>query len=224
MLKLPESKAICDFIISSQNVSDTQFHIKVTAAVYLDFKQDAADLGVTFTGRIFGKHQLILDSSMIDNAKWDALAVNAYVKTPSRDVHPSLSVPDNSMSDKLQILFNLQEQFNCRVGWTTPKTDEEYITWMNRFITALQQETSELRDSVPWKWWKHQPGDKQNAKVEIIDIFHFVIALAQTCGMSAEDLYHGYLQKNKINHTRQDNGYSLPGFEPKFDDNKTIQV
>jgi dimeric dUTPase (all-alpha-NTP-PPase superfamily) len=93
---------------------------------------------------------------------------------------------------------------------------------MNRFITALDQESAELRDSVPWKWWKHQQGDLQNARVEIIDMMHFLISLAQTAGMTSDMLYQGYLQKNKINHNRQDGGYALPGFDALVDDNLTV--
>ena len=73
---------------------------------------------------------------------------------------------------------------------------------------STQQELAELTDSVPWKWWaKYQDFDKQNAKVEIVDLFHFLISLAQVMGMSADDVYEAYLKKNKVNHNRQDSGY-----------------
>ena len=46
------------------------------------------------------------------------------------------------------------------------------------YVRAMQQELAELTDSVPWKWWaKYQEFDKQNAKVEIVDLFHFLIHL-----------------------------------------------
>ena len=77
-------------------------------------------------------------------------------------------------------------------------------------ITGIMKskELAELTDSVPWKWWaKYQEFDKQNAKVEIVDLFHFLISLAQVMGMTAEDVYEAYLKKNKVNHNRQDSGY-----------------
>ena len=49
--------------------------------------------------------------------------------------------------------------------------------------------------------------DKQNAKVEIVDLFHFLVSLAQVMGMTAQDIHEAYLLKNKVNHERQDSGY-----------------
>ena len=73
----------------------------------------------------------------------------------------------------------------------------------------MQQELAELTDSVPWKWWaNYQAFDKQNAKVEIVDLFHFLVSLAQVMGMSAEDIHEAYLKKNQVNHDRQEKGYS----------------
>ena len=65
-------------------------------------------------------------------------------------------------------------------------------------------------DSVPWKWWaKYQEFDKQNAKVEVVDMFHFLISLAQTLGLTADDVYRAYVKKNKVNFERQDSGYTV---------------
>ncbi len=72
----------------------------------------------------------------------------------------------------------------------------------------MQQEIAELIDSVPWKWWaKYQEFDEQNAKVEIIDLFHFLISLAQVMGMTPDDVYNAYVKKNQVNHNRQEQGY-----------------
>ena len=72
----------------------------------------------------------------------------------------------------------------------------------------MQQELAELIDSVPWKWWaKYQEFDEQNAKVEIIDLFHFLISLAQVMGMTPDDVYNAYMKKNQVNHNRQESGY-----------------
>jgi dimeric dUTPase (all-alpha-NTP-PPase superfamily) len=72
----------------------------------------------------------------------------------------------------------------------------------------MQQEMAELVDSVPWKWWaKYQKFDEQNARVEVVDLFHFLISLAQTLGMSAEDVFQAYVKKNQVNFQRQDSGY-----------------
>ena len=67
---------------------------------------------------------------------------------------------------------------------------------------------AELIDSVPWKWWaRYQTYDRQNARVEVVDLFHFLISIAQVLGMSADDVYQAYLKKNQVNHERQNSGY-----------------
>lgn len=111
--------------------------------------------------------------------------------------------------DKLEEIFAMQETLNARIGVNLPPaTQEEKAKWILNYTRALQQETAELIDSVPWKWWaKYQQFDEQNAKVEVVDLFHFLVSLAQTLGMSADDVYQAYLKKNKVNHERQESGY-----------------
>ncbi|MDC0156666.1 dUTPase [Verrucomicrobia bacterium] len=112
--------------------------------------------------------------------------------------------------DKLENIFDLQEQLNLRIGVDMEKmNDDERANWILNYVRAMQQELAELTDSVPWKWWaKYQDFDKQNARVEIVDLFHFLISLAQVMGMSAEDVHEAYLKKNQVNHDRQESGYS----------------
>ena len=111
--------------------------------------------------------------------------------------------------DKMDEIFALQEKLNSRIGVNMNEmNDDDRAKWILNYIRAMQQELAELTDSVPWKWWaKYQDFDKQNAKVEIVDLFHFLISLAQVMGMSADDVYEAYLKKNKVNHNRQDTGY-----------------
>lgn len=112
--------------------------------------------------------------------------------------------------DKLDDIFRLQEGLNARIGVNTAgMTPEEQQKWILNYIRAMQQEMAELTDSVPWKWWaKYQQFDVQNARVEVIDLFHFLISIAQVLGMTAEDVHQAYLKKNAVNHQRQDSGYT----------------
>lgn len=114
------------------------------------------------------------------------------------------------LMDKLEEIFRLQDELNKRIGVDTGALDEKgKAEWVLNYTRALQQETAELIDSVPWKWWaKYQKFDEQNARVEVVDLFHFLVSLAQVLGMSAQDVYDAYAKKNKVNHNRQDSGYS----------------
>jgi len=87
-------------------------------------------------------------------------------------------------------------------------TEKETTKWILNYCLAVRQEVAELTDSVPWKWWaKYQKFDEQNVRVEIVDIFHFLISLALVAGMSAEDVFNAYVKKNQVNLQRQDSGY-----------------
>lgn len=113
--------------------------------------------------------------------------------------------------DMLNHMFAMQAQLNKRIGVHTdqPMSDEERTKWVLNYCRAMSQEMAELTDSVPWKWWaKYQKFDQQNARVEVVDLFHFLISLAQVLGMSADDVYKFYLEKNKVNFQRQDSGYT----------------
>ncbi len=112
--------------------------------------------------------------------------------------------------DKLEEIFSLQDGLNRRIGVVTEgMNEEEQRKWILNYIRAMQQELAELTDSVPWKWWaKYQEFDRQNARVEVVDLFHFLVSLAQVLGMSADDVHAAYLKKNKVNHDRQDSGYA----------------
>tara|TARA_B100000029_G_scaffold265024_1_gene261216 strand:+ start:1807 stop:2187 length:381 start_codon:yes stop_codon:yes gene_type:complete len=122
--------------------------------------------------------------------------------------------------DQLRELFRMQKALNARIGvHTDDMTDEEKTQWILNYCRAMNQEIAELTDSVPWKWWaKYQKLDEQNARVEVVDLFHFLISLAQVLGMSADDVFEAYMKKNEVNFQRQDSGYT----EKDHDDSKHI--
>jgi dimeric dUTPase (all-alpha-NTP-PPase superfamily) len=113
--------------------------------------------------------------------------------------------------DKLEQIFQLQDQLNRRIGINAAAlTDEEQVQWVLNYTRAMSQEIAELVDSVPWKWWaKYQKFDVQNARVEVVDLFHFLVSIAQVLGMGADDVYQAYVKKNQVNHQRQDSGYAV---------------
>jgi len=114
-------------------------------------------------------------------------------------------------NDQLRELFRMQKALNERIGVHTDGMNEEEKTrWVLNYCRAMSQEIAELTDSVPWKWWaKYQKFDQQNAQVEVVDLFHFLISLAQVLGMSADDVFNFYVKKNEVNFKRQESGYKV---------------
>ena len=111
--------------------------------------------------------------------------------------------------DRLDQLFTLQKQLNQRIGVDSDSmSDKERPQWLLQYCRAMSQEIAELTDCVPWKWWaKYQTFDRQNARVEIVDLLHFLISLAQVLGMSADEIFEAYTKKHEVNLNRQDSGY-----------------
>jgi dimeric dUTPase (all-alpha-NTP-PPase superfamily) len=111
--------------------------------------------------------------------------------------------------DQLREMFRMQQALNERIGVVTAEMPEtEKPRWLLNYCRAMTQEIAELTDSVPWKWWaKYQQFDQQNARVEVVDLFHFLISAAQVLGMTADDVYQAYLKKNAVNFQRQESGY-----------------
>ena len=93
---------------------------------------------------------------------------------------------------------------------------EDISAWTLKWARAMQQELGELIDSCPWKWWKDMPFDKQNARVEAVDMLHFLLSMMQTLGMTPREILEAYVAKNMVNHQRQNQtgGYTLENKDP----------
>jgi dimeric dUTPase (all-alpha-NTP-PPase superfamily) len=133
--------------------------------------------------------------------------------------------------DKLDQLFAMQSELNDRIFAKKDIRDREGKTltmasliaeaqrsdlgpntkvneWLGKYLQALDDESRELKEELLWKWWSKDHLDMQNIRVEIIDQLHFWMSLALTAGMDAESVFKIYMQKNAVNHARQDNDYS----------------
>ena len=74
--------------------------------------------------------------------------------------------------------------------------------------TAIIHETVELQRLTNWKWWKTPvPFPAEDAREELIDIWHFVIQASLEMGMTPSDILAEYARKNRINKERQLTGY-----------------
>ena len=108
-------------------------------------------------------------------------------------------------------MFHMQKALNERIGVRVEgMSEKEKTKWILNYSGAVTQEIAEFTDTVPWKWRaRYQKFDAQNARVEVVDLFHFLISLAQVLGMSADDVFKAYIQKNKVNFQRQESGYTV---------------
>ena len=124
--------------------------------------------------------------------------------------HSSADISCMDQPDQLRELFRMQKALNERIGVSTDEfNDEQKTEWVLNYCRAMSQELAELTDSVPWKWWaKYQKLDEQNARVEVVDLFNYLISIAKTLGMSADDVFEAYLKKNEVNFQRQESGYT----------------
>lgn len=74
--------------------------------------------------------------------------------------------------------------------------------------SALLHEVVELQRETDWKWWKTEKGlDNHRIQEEVIDLWHFLIQLSVEAGLDPELLVSKYIEKNKENTKRQQQGY-----------------
>jgi len=90
---------------------------------------------------------------------------------------------------------------------------------LSEMFIALGGEKDGIGNAV-WKPWKkdHYIADRMHIKdlsesdtslllFEIVDAFHFLINFAVSCGFSGSDVASAYIEKNKENIRRQEEGY-----------------
>ncbi len=79
---------------------------------------------------------------------------------------------------QIKKMFELQKQLNDNTNgaqWSDGITkDGRYISWLR----CIYMEATEAIDSFNWKHWKDIEGahDLDNAKVELVDIWHFIMS------------------------------------------------
>lgn len=95
-----------------------------------------------------------------------------------------MSLKEITPRDKLQEMFLLQNKLNIKTAGESWNTHEDVV-----FENAIIAEAGELLESLGYKWWKQQDVDLDNAKVEVVDLWHFVMSLTmQYYGIDDEDI------------------------------------
>lgn len=86
----------------------------------------------------------------------------------------------SAISNAISEMVNMQNELNIATNgsdWRAGVTLQgREIDWRR----CIYMETAELIDSYPWKHWKSidAPVDEENARVELVDIWHFILSLA----------------------------------------------
>lgn len=78
--------------------------------------------------------------------------------------------------------------------------------WADRFASALTAEVCETREALTQdvKWWKDKRKDDNGVKEEMIDQLHFLMSQFLSMGMTAQEVFDIYCEKNKANFERKD--------------------
>ncbi len=108
--------------------------------------------------------------------------------------------------DRLELIFSLQKGLAGMMNLDRyPKDTEGRVAAL---CTAIIHEAVELQRTTNWKWWKKPtPFNIDDAKEELIDIWHFVVQASLELNLTPDDIIAEYKRKNEINRDRQRNGY-----------------
>ena len=118
--------------------------------------------------------------------------------------------------DRLEHMMTIQKSLNDAIREKRNLKDISPETWIQKQTLAMLSEMAELLDEVNFKWWKNPKAiDKPALKEELVDILHFFLSMCLEAGMSAEEMYLIYLNKNAENFARQEGKSQKPGYAPE---------
>lgn len=108
--------------------------------------------------------------------------------------------------DRLESIFSMQKELASMMDLSRYPTSLEGK--ISALSTAIVHEAVELQRLTDWKWWKKPMDfDREAAKEELIDIWHFVVQASIELGMNPSDILGEYVKKNRVNRDRQASGY-----------------
>ncbi|MCP4333280.1 MAG: dUTP diphosphatase [Gammaproteobacteria bacterium] len=73
------------------------------------------------------------------------------------------------MKTQLLVMLEMQDAMNARVN-------PDWRGAGNAWYRAIWTECAEMLDHYGWKWWKHQPADLEQVRLELVDIMHFAMS------------------------------------------------
>jgi dimeric dUTPase (all-alpha-NTP-PPase superfamily) len=116
----------------------------------------------------------------------------------------------DGMTDRLDQMLSMQRELQQKINGY----DIGYQTYATRVsnimlnVLGATDELHELLNETGWKpWAKSSFINTEAAQRELVDAWHFLMNLMLHLGMTGDDLYRMYREKNAVNHRRQDEGY-----------------
>src|SRR5919199_4274260 len=117
--------------------------------------------------------------------------------------------------DMLEALFRKQNELHQTIVTYSLSNGSQYskkFLFLSKeerlsvLCTAIIHEAVELQRLTNWKWWKKAVEfDEQQAKEELIDLWHFIVDASIELEMTPQDILDEYTKKNQINKDRQKN-------------------
>ena len=107
--------------------------------------------------------------------------------------------------DMLKSIFDAQHELDSYVFEKhADKLPKDLTEWVKQYIHCIEDELSEIRGEIPWKHWKAPTEiDVPKLQEEVIDVWHFLIALSQRVGLTPEKVHEVYMTKREENFKRQ---------------------
>lgn len=75
----------------------------------------------------------------------------------------------SKVEHRLQEMLQIQDETNCRLN----------PDWLNQgwnFSLAAKIEAAEAIDHLGYKWWSNKPADYDQARMECVDMWHFLLS------------------------------------------------
>ena len=115
------------------------------------------------------------------------------------------------------VMIEKQKELQFRLGTDIDNLDlKERGKFIKELTWWVVDELGEMIHELPYaKFWSKKYDETgydfekqyQLCKEEFIDVITFLMSIAASLGFTGEEIEKMYLEKNGVNHTRQDNNY-----------------
>ena len=124
--------------------------------------------------------------------------------------------PTDSWKKMYEKQADLQEKLG-RLALSRSKDMRGKCFMIMEEVFCLNKELGEMMDKLPWKHWRRcskvllkdwiSEKTRSETLVEYVDGLHFFLNIGLILGFSPEEIFSSYIEKNKINVQRQQQGY-----------------